>query len=1188
LAILLPTLLISVVQIGLFTVCGVGLTRLTLPRRLLPYELLLAPLVGLALLAVSGFYAANAGLTMRQLLPLVLLLALLLLAVALHREWRLGERRWWPGVPPLRELLPLVLLLAATWLLNIAPLLTYGTLIPIGDNWDVEFYLPLADYLKDYSYLTLSQAPANPLRDLLLTERLSARAMGATYAQAMADLLVYREAWDSWVPMLAVLRLLTLAGLYALLRGGLQVRPAGALAGVALAGLNSLLLWTTYNSFGMSTGGLALLPAALLLLLFALEEGRSRVLFGAAFLLAGLTCTYWPMLMAYGAAGLGIGLAVLAESRAKAQRRKGPGRMELFPGRGEDSEMRGGSGGKSASPSRPSSPGPFSLGEKGRSVAPLPQGEGFGVRAMPGEKGNPQGEGFGVRATPGGEKQMSASWRSVVGRGVLVLAGGGLLALLVHLRATTAFVGMFLAQTPSMGVAEFLSPAVILGSAPFSHRGLNPFSPLQTALVWGGSITAVVLLVLAIWRGVARRGVAVGILLCVLAYLLGLRFVVGYPYGLLRGSSYVNTLLLALIGAGVLLDTPAQSSRFAWLRPVTSLLFVLLLASSGWATFATYQVYAERPGVYGLETVGMRSAVAGMEEGSAVQVSSAPELRGPLMGAWAYALRQQELLGVMATGYQPLVHMREGAAHAYALLHRGEDPRAYGMEPAALVWQDDRAALYAAPPARVSWLSGRRNFYSEGSLLLNNTTWTRAQAGVGSHRQAQDGAPLTVSATDTLLTYEPAGEPSVKQDNSSNLPGRTLQIALASFAEQQAKLVVGDEQYSLDIPAGLSLVRTEPFATPQQVELRATTAPLFVYWLGLDDVARTPNPSPQGRGATELPFSPREDSVGKHHLLPGPLRLCAFARGPARTFPTESRKKGTGDEGRREEKSESLVSAPAAMDDTMLVGLRNTPQADGTVLQLQVANPGQHMLRFAVEIYEEVPGYDITPAHYAWTLFPAPLTGTHELTLDVQTPAMRLNGAPLSVEQGELRDGNYFAALWVYQGEQVRRVLPFLRFARVDGVVVDVVPLDVNVAFTRLLPPAQPLEATFANGINLRGVELARQQVQPGGQLRVSFRWHPDQPQPPQPWLLFVQVLDAQDRQIANWTGAAGGDWYPTPAWQPGQRIWQDVPLDIAQDAPAGTYRVIAGLFDPASGERLRLQDGADMLVVGEVVVAQE
>jgi hypothetical protein len=321
----------------------------------------------------------------------VLLLALLLLAVALHREWRLGERRWWPGVPPLRELLPLVLLLAATWLLNIAPLLTYGTLIPIGDNWDVEFYLPLADYLKDYSYLTLSQAPANPLRDLLLTERLSARAMGATYAQAMADLLVYREAWDSWVPMLAVLRLLTLAGLYALLRGGLQVRPAGALAGVALAGLNSLLLWTTYNSFGMSTGGLALLPAALLLLLFALEEGRSRVLFGAAFLLAGLTCTYWPMLMAYGAAGLGIGLAVLAESRAKAQRRKGPGRMELFPGRGEDSEMRGGGGGQIRIPVQALIPRPLLPGGEGAFGSPSPPGRGVWGEGYARGEGEPPG-----------------------------------------------------------------------------------------------------------------------------------------------------------------------------------------------------------------------------------------------------------------------------------------------------------------------------------------------------------------------------------------------------------------------------------------------------------------------------------------------------------------------------------------------------------------------------------------------------------------------------------------------------------------------------------------------------------------------------------------------------------------------------------------------------------------------------
>jgi hypothetical protein len=57
-------------------------------------------------------------------------------------------------------------------------------------------------------------------------------------------------------------------------------------------------------------------------------------------------------------------------------------------------------------------------------------------------------------------------------------------------------------------------------------------------------------------------------------------------------------------------------------------------------------------------------------------------------------------------------------------------------------------------------------------------------------------------------------------------------------------------------------------------------------------VVGTAKPLPDNQS----PFTNRvhNDSVGKHHLLPGPLRLCAFARGPARTLPTESNKGGRG------------------------------------------------------------------------------------------------------------------------------------------------------------------------------------------------------------------------------------------------------------------------------------------------------
>lgn len=1074
-SILPAALVISAGQLLLLSVAGLGAARLLLPPRLHAHELTLAPLFGLALLALAGLYGSHAGLTMRQMMPLVLVLAGVLLGGALVRAWR-GGRRWGPGLLPLPELVPLLLMMAGTWLLCIAPVLTYGTLMPIGDNWDVEFYLPLADYLKDYSALTLDQAPPNPLRDLLLTNRLASRAMGATYAQAMADLLVYREAWDSWVPMLALLRALTLAPLYALLREGLKVSTRGALAGVGLAGVNSLLLWTTYNSFGMGLGGLALLPAALVCTLLALEEDAPRPVLAAVLLLGGLSCTYWPMLMAYGAACLGLGLALLWEHRH------------------------------------------------------------------------------------GGWRE---GWGRVVRRGVAVLVGGAVVGGLAHLRAPDAFFGVFGRQVASMGISDFISPAVMAGSAPFSHR--SPTEPVATTLleaflIWGGMGAALLLLVRGMLVGSGRRRLVVGMVGCLLLYLLGLRFVVHFPYGYVRGASYVNSLLLGVVGAGIGGAWAASHSPRASLT-VTAvvahvgvpLLLLLLVVSGGIASIRTSQVYAGQPGVFGLETVGMRAAISRLDQPGPVALSPAPELRGPYMGALAYALRGRELLGVTATGYQPFVNTHPDATPRYAVIRDGEDPRAYGMTTDARLWGDGRAALYAAPPERVAWLNGRPTALTEGSLLMQDTTLSRARVGIGSHLEVSPTVPLTLSLGSGTIGLEPPGpvDPPAPDTHSAR---RTVSLMLASFVSQTVEITVGEgdqqRRSHLDIPAGAHLFHTGLLTVPTSLTLRggSDAAPLLLRWVSLNE-----------------PDKPTEAALAP------PL---------------------------------SASSVPLPLDDTLLLGVASKPpdgeEGNRTRTRLQLANPGSEALRLAVEIYEDRAGYDAPPLHYAWSLFPAPSDGVHLLELDLRTPAMWLDGTPLPVQTDAARgqdgdgdrdgdrdkDRSYFAALWVYQGEQVQRVIPFLRFEHrgSTSTIEAIASLDVNGVFVRLRTPETPASARFGDRITLRGFELAPPRLRAGKRLWVSLLWEGVQ-SPEHLFLVFVQVLDANDRKIAEWNGAAGGEWHPTPSWEPGQQVWQDVPLDLASDAPPGRYRVIVGLFDPVTGERLRLQDGSDFVQVGEVEV---
>ncbi len=919
----------------------------------------------------------------------------------------------------MRELLPLLLLMLGAWLLNVLPVVHYGALMPIGHNWDVEFYLPLADYLKGWSYRTLAEAPANPLLNVIMFERIAARAMGATYAQAMADLVGGWEAWDSWVPMLALLRALTLPGLYALLRDGLIVRAPAALLGVALAAANSLLLWTTYNSFGMGIGALALLPVTLLCTLVALEEPDRRAVMAAALLLGGLTCVYWPMLQAYGAVALLCGLLLLWERR------------------------RGG-------------------------------------------------------------------WAGVVARGALILAGGALLGVLAHLRAPVAWLGVFAAQTPSMGIFDFISPPVIAGTAPFSHGRLPPPGAFENLLAWGGLAAALLLLLHGAWRGAARRGLALGVVLGSIVYLLGLRFAVRFPYGYLRGASYSNTLLLGVAGAG-LLPCAASLSRKArmWAGFASTGLAILLLAGTSLAVYRTYAVYAPGPAVFGLETVAVRAAAAKLEQPGPVYLSGAPEMRGTYLGAWAYALKRHELLGIMETGFGRLINMRPGAAPVYGVLQHDEDPREHGLDPAAQTWKSERAAIYAAPPNRIAWLSGRPSAYSEGTLFDDDTTYSRAQFGVGSYLEARPDQALVLYANEETLSLEPLAARAGGQ--------REVNLALASFTAQTVELDLGDERRRLELPAGYTIYHTGAVTVPTRVSLRGTAAPVVLRWASLDRISG--------------------------------------ASGGARLEP---------------------------VDDTVLLNIASEPRPDGASVSLQTT--GDEVLKVAIEIYQEVGGYGTEAAHYASALFPLAQQGTHELAMDLATPQITLDGAPLQVKMGDLRDGKYFAALWIYQGEQVRRRLPFLRFERRNGIVDAATPLDLNAAFVRVAPPAQPLAARFGDGIVLRAFELSATQLRAGGRLRASLLWQADRPQS-QLYLVFVQLLDDNDRKIAQWDGAAGGDWWPTPAWQAGQRIRQDIPLQIAPDAPPGTYRLIAGLYDPATGARLQLRDGGDILQLGTVEV---
>jgi uncharacterized membrane protein len=144
----------------------------------------------------------------------------------------------------------------------------------------------------------------------------------------------------------------------------------------------------------------------------------------------------------------------------------------------------------------------------------------------------------------------------------------------------------------------------------------------------------------------------------------------------------------------------------------------------------------------------------------------------------------------------------------------------------------------------------------------------------------------------------------------------------------------------------------------------------------------------------------------------------------------------------------------------------------------------------------------------------------------------------------------------------------------------------------RLAPAAedvslQPVEAVFAGGLRLTGYRVADLEGEPA----VVLRWLPEAPVA-RDYTVFVHLL-AEDGARVGQSDAQPGWVVPWPAgrWSPARPVLDGHRLSLSGRLAPGRYRVVAGLYDWESLERLPLLDAAgqpagDALLLHEFVVA--
>lgn len=130
----------------------------------------------------------------------------------------------------------------------------------------------------------------------------------------------------------------------------------------------------------------------------------------------------------------------------------------------------------------------------------------------------------------------------------------------------------------------------------------------------------------------------------------------------------------------------------------------------------------------------------------------------------------------------------------------------------------------------------------------------------------------------------------------------------------------------------------------------------------------------------------------------------------------------------------------------------------------------------------------------------------------------------------------------------------------------------------RFTPPkmAYRQEATWGNQVTLLGYDVEPRRIQPGGTIEVTLYWQRgDAPSPD--FTVFVHVV-GPDGLRGQHDSQPGLGSLPISTWAPGEVVADRHPVAVDANAPQGDYWIAVGWYDPQTGARVPLLDGADHL----------
>ncbi len=132
--------------------------------------------------------------------------------------------------------------------------------------------------------------------------------------------------------------------------------------------------------------------------------------------------------------------------------------------------------------------------------------------------------------------------------------------------------------------------------------------------------------------------------------------------------------------------------------------------------------------------------------------------------------------------------------------------------------------------------------------------------------------------------------------------------------------------------------------------------------------------------------------------------------------------------------------------------------------------------------------------------------------------------------------------------------------------------------------PDRMLDAPFSAGIRLDAWAHDEGPLYAGDIFRLRLTWETDRPVTANEQV-FVHLLGPDGRLLAQHDSAPAAGRWPTTSWQPHERVADAHGIPLPADLPPGDYELVAGLYDPATGQRLQRPDGTDHVRLGQITI---